>query len=208
MPPQDSLRVEAEARARERILRAFVECLDEFEDDDFPLSLVAKRAHLSERTLYRYFGSRADLLSAAQGWMHKEFFHISGHLASIDDLPAVYREACYRFEANPVLAKAIVRYPRIGDRAAFRAQVLDAHRRALRASVPDLPEAKARLLLGILASLDNVWTWVTMREELGLTTEEVADSVEWAMTTLIREAREADGGTLAAVRSDGGARSV
>jgi AcrR family transcriptional regulator len=192
MAVQQTLRDEAEASTRERILQAFVECLDDLEDDEFSLALVARAANISERTLYRYFPNRDELRGAAASRIHEKFFRFSG-CADLDELPSVYRAACVRFEDNPVLAKAMARYPRVGDRAAFREKVLEAHHRGLRDAVPDLPEAQVRMVLGILACLDNVAAWVTMKEELGLSGSEIADAVEWALTTLVADLRRGEG---------------
>ncbi|MEN3283346.1 MAG: hypothetical protein V7607_4486 [Solirubrobacteraceae bacterium] len=182
-----TLREEAEARARERIVSAFVDCIGAFGGDEFPLAVVAERAGVSERTIYRYYPRRVALLSAAAAWIHQHFFRFS-EFTSLDDLPRVYREACMRFEERPDLAAAMAHSPRgLGDRAAFRQKVIAAHRRALEPLAQDVPESKVRLVLGILACLDNVSSWITMREELGLSSEEIADAVEWAITTLIAD---------------------
>jgi AcrR family transcriptional regulator len=183
-----TLRQASEMQARARIVRAYVDCIASTGGEDFPLAQVAEGALVSERTVFRYYPSRGELADAAADWIAEHFFSFSD-VDSLDDLPRVYRSAIARFEEHPHLAEVMVRSPRAGKRRGFRERVTAANREAIARLAPGLPSRDGRLALGIIATLDNVTTWFIMRDEIGLTSEEIGDAVEWAVALLIADLR-------------------
>ncbi|MEV8566707.1 helix-turn-helix domain-containing protein [Streptomyces sp. NPDC051322] len=187
--PRRNLRDEYAAQTRERILAAFVECLADQPAEEVSVSAVAEQAGITDRTVYRHFPTRVDLQAAAGQWINDNVFRYV-HPSSLDELPTVFREACRRFDQQPNLAYAIA-LSRLGRsvRAGFRQHVLAENSKALEQVAPHLPPRERRRAEAVLAYLDNVLAWATMREELDLSGEEVADAVEWAMTTLLADLR-------------------
>ena len=187
-----SIREEYAEQTRERILQAFVDCLEDLQDqpvDDVPVSAIAERAGVAERTVYRHFPKRVDLLAAAGEWINENVFSYI-HPASLEELPQVFREVCRRFDRHPNLAYAIA-LSRIGRsmRVGFRHWILVENRKSLEQFTSHLPPEEVRRAEAVIAYLDNVLAWVTMREELGLSGEKVADAIEWALMTLLEGLR-------------------
>src|SRR5437764_5239164 len=120
-----NLRDEYAAQTREQILAAFTECLADQPAEDVSVSMVAARAGIADRTVYRHFPTRLELLAAAGQWINDNVFSYV-HPASLDELPAVFREVCRRFDRQPNLAYAIA-LSRLGRsvRAGFRQHILD-----------------------------------------------------------------------------------
>ncbi|MER7398397.1 helix-turn-helix domain-containing protein [Streptomyces sp. NPDC000151] len=187
--PRRNLRDEYAAQTREAILKAFVECLADQPVEEVSVSAVAERAGITDRTVYRHFPTRVDLQAAAGQWINDNVFRYV-HPSSLDELPTVFREACRRFDRQPNLAYAIA-LSRLGRsvRAGFRQHVLAENSTSLAEVAPSLPAGDRRRAEAVLAYLDNVLAWATMREELDMSGEEVADAVEWAMTTLLADLR-------------------
>ena len=63
------LRDEYAAQTRRRIVAAFVESLQDEGADDVSMAAIAKRANVAERTIYRHFKTRAELLTEAGEWI-------------------------------------------------------------------------------------------------------------------------------------------
>ena len=79
------------ALTRQRIVAAFVESLEDEAADDVSMAAVAKRANVAERTIYRHFKPRAELLAAAGEWVENNVF---GYVpfTSPDELPGIFRK--------------------------------------------------------------------------------------------------------------------
>lgn len=187
--PRRNLRDEYAKQTRERILRAFVECLADQPAEEVSVSAVAERADITDRTVYRHFPTRLDLQAAAGQWINDNVFRYV-QPSSLDDLPSVFREVCRQFDQQPNLAYAIA-LSRLGRsvRAGFRQDVLAENSRKLAQVAPNLPPQDLRRAEAVFGYLDNVLAWATMREEQNLSGEEVADAVGWAMTTLLADLR-------------------
>ena len=71
------LRDEYAALTRGRIVAAFVEQLADGVADDVSMAEIAKRAKVAERTIYRHFKTRAELLAAAGEWIEDNVFGLS-----------------------------------------------------------------------------------------------------------------------------------
>ncbi|TWP35161.1 TetR/AcrR family transcriptional regulator [Leekyejoonella antrihumi] len=181
------LREEYAEQTRQRILKAFADCLAEEQAEEVAIAAVAERAGVSERTVYRHFPTRVDLLAAAGEWINDNVFSYV-HPASLNELPAVFREVCHRFDRQPNLAYAIA-LSRLGRsvRVGFRRHILEVNSQAIADATRHLPPAEARRAEAVLGYLDNVLAWATMREEQDMSGDEVADAVEWAMTTLLAD---------------------
>ena len=69
MPRKYSMDIRSEVAAlrRRRLIEATVEVLGEVGADRLTMDMVAERADAATRTIYNYFPTRQDLLSAVQG---------------------------------------------------------------------------------------------------------------------------------------------
>lgn len=187
-----SLRDEYAAMTRQRIIEAFVASLEDEAADDTSMADIARRAGVAERTIYRHFKTRAELMDAAGEWIeHNVFGYIP--FSAPDELPAVFRALCSRYDEKPQLARAMA-LTRAGRtlRADFRRRLIHQHRKAMAPLVKNLKPREARQAEALAAYLNNSLAWSVLREEFGMSSSEVADAIEWATTTLLKDVRRRD----------------
>jgi hypothetical protein len=71
-----------------------------------------------------------------------------------------------------------------------RRERLQAIRRALRAELVDLPDDELRRAEAVLAYLHNMLAYTVLREESGLSGDEIGEAVGWAIRTLTEDLRK------------------
>jgi AcrR family transcriptional regulator len=184
-----TLRDEYAALTRQRIVVAFVETLQDDAADDVSMAVVATRAKVAERTIYRHFKTRAELLAAAGEWVEDNVF---GYIpfTSPDELPDIFRKLCKRFDRHPHLARALA-LTRVGRsvRAGFRKHLIEQHHNAMAPLVRHLKPKQVRQAEAMAAYLNNVLAWNALREDFGMSSAEIADTIDWALTTLLKDVR-------------------
>ena len=187
-----TIRDEYAALTRQRIVVAFVETLEDEAADEVSMAAVAKRAKVAERTIYRHFKTRAELLAAAGEWIEDNVF---GYVpfTSPDELPGIFRKLCKSFDRHPHLARAIA-LTRVGRRvrAGFRQHLIDRHHKAMAPLVRHLKPKEVRQAEALTSYLNNVLAWSAMREDFGMSSAEIADAIDWALTTLLKDVRRRD----------------
>jgi len=186
------LRDEYAALTRQRIVVAFVKALEEDAVDDVSMADLAKRASVAERTIYRHFSTRDELLAAAGEWIEDNVF---GYIpfTSPDELPELFRRLCKSFDRHPHLARTIA-MTRVGRtmRKGFRQRLIEQHHRAMAPLTRHLKPKQVRQAEALTAYLNNVLAWSAMREDFGMSSAEIADAIDWAMTTLLKDVRRRD----------------
>jgi AcrR family transcriptional regulator len=187
-----NLRDEYAEMTRKRIVAAFVETLEDETADEISMAAIAKRAGVAERTIYRHFKTRAELFAAAGEWIEDNVF---GYVpfSSPDELPGIFRKLCKSFDRHPHLARAIA-MTRVGRRvrAGFRRHLIDRHRKAMAPLVTHLSPKEVRQAEALAAYLNNVLAWSALREDFGMSSAEIADAIDWALTTLLKDVRQRD----------------
>jgi AcrR family transcriptional regulator len=155
---------------------------------------VAREAGVSVPTVYRHFGTKADLLD--QVYPHaarRAGFDQVPDPTTIGDVKRAVRGFVERLDALNDL-----------DRAAFASPIADEvrhvtmpsrfarMRRLVESVVPPLngtdQDRIARLLV-VLLSQSSLRTW---RDHLGVSTDQAADDVDWFLRALIAQARTGD----------------
>jgi AcrR family transcriptional regulator len=186
------LRDEYAALTRGRIVAAFVEQLADGTADDVSMADIAKHAKVAERTIYRHFKTRGELLAAAGEWIEDNVF---GYVpfTSPDELPGIFRKLCKSFDRHPHLARAIA-LTRAGRtmRADFRRRLIEHHREAMAPLTRHLKPKEVRQAEALATYLNNVLAWSALREDFGMSSTEIADAIEWALTTLLKDVRRRD----------------
>lgn len=184
------LREQQAELTRELILRALVEQLERDGAEELTVPDVARRSGVSLRTVYRYFSTRDDLLAAGADWIFSRVFGDVPPEETIDDLPRNARALAARWEAHPELARAVAQSS-VGGliRRHRRVQRLAAIGRVVEAAAPSLAERERREAAALLGYLHSLRFWVALRDDLGLSESEAAETVEWALTTLIDDLR-------------------
>ncbi|MCP1270978.1 TetR/AcrR family transcriptional regulator [Acetobacter cerevisiae] len=183
------LRDEYAAQTRQRIIEAFIALLEESEDSSIATSALAKRAGVSLRTVYRYFPSRDALLAATADWLNTEVFG----LASQGDPEGVvkgFQVAVGKFDNRPDLAR-ILALTRVGRsmRSTFRNELASRRRSLLWTDTPGIPAPDRVRAEAVLACLDNVQSWLTLREEFDMDAKEIGAAIGWAMELVLNETR-------------------
>lgn len=148
---------------RSRILDAAIQLLKQCEFDDFQVGEVAAQAGIAERTVYRYFATRAELIDAV--WAH-----VGGEISSpcLDTPQALAADpltAFPEFDAREPLIRAIID-TRQGKalRLAVYAQRAEMIRRAVRIAHPDLAEPDFTGLCAVVDLLHSSVGWSVMKD--------------------------------------------
>lgn len=151
---------------------------------------VAREAGVSVPTVYRHFGTKAELLAELYPHVARRAgFDGLPDPASLDDVREAVRAIFARLDATDDLARAAFASP-LADHArhAMMPQRYARIRRLGDLIEPKLSEAdqdRITRLLVILTSSSALRTW---RDHLGSTVEEAADDVDWIVRAAIAAA--------------------
>lgn len=183
------LRDEYAAQTRQRIIEAFIALLEESEDGSISTSALAKKAGVSLRTVYRYFPSRDNLLAETADWLNTEVFGLASQ-DDTDDVVKGFQVAAGKFDSRPDLAR-ILALTRIGRsmRSTFRNELAVQRRKVLWRNTPDISASDRLRAEAVLACLDNVLSWLTLREEFGMDGKDIGATIGWAMELVLNETR-------------------
>jgi AcrR family transcriptional regulator len=167
-----------------KILAAYTELIEEVGTDDVSFRLIALRAGVGERTVYRYYPTRVDLLLATAAWIERTIFPRQ-ESDSIFDVPIAIREAMEGYDRRPELAHVVAETAMRGVNGSEPAPHRARFASMLRQEVPSLDEREARQIVAALCHLDSSATWVTMRREFGMAGREIADAAGWAAEAVL-----------------------
>jgi AcrR family transcriptional regulator len=184
-----TLREQHATATRERILAAVADLLERGAAEELTIPAVAEAAGVSLRTIYRYYATREQLLEAAGRWIGDELLK-HPYPRDLDEIADLYEEGARDFDQRPGLVRALA-FSQLGRhvRGYRRRERLDAVGRALRAELTELSESELQQAEAVLAYLHNMLAYTTLREENGLTGEEIGQAVGWAIRTLIADLR-------------------
>jgi AcrR family transcriptional regulator len=184
-----SLRDQHAAVTRTRILSAVAELLEEGDAEELTMPGVAATSGVSLRTIYRYYPTREELLEAAGRWIGDELL---GHPypATLDEVADRFEEGAPDFDEHPGLVRAMA-LSQLGRRIRGyrRRERLEALARALRDELPGLAEDELRRAEAVIAYLHNILAYTTLREENGLSGEEIGRAIGWAIRALVEDLR-------------------
>lgn len=171
------------------ILGAYTELIDEVGTDDVSFRLIALRAGVGERTVFRYYPTRVDLLLATSAWIERTIF-TRQESESIFDVPIAIREAMEAYDRRPELAHVVAETAMRGVNGSESAPHRERFDAMLRDEVPSLEEHDRHLIVAALCHLDSSTTWVTMRRELGMNGRDIADAAMWSAEALLDPIRD------------------
>jgi len=181
---RSSLRDAQRAVTEQRIIEALAALIDEEHPLEISIAAVAKRAAVSEPTLYRHFPTKRDLFAALAG---HQFQTVAAGLApaSTGDLAEAVRTV---FERSAGIENTVrwtlaapdpERVPRPNAQA--RLAML---RTALSDVLENLDEDTAQLLLRAVLLLTSPMAWLYWNDYLGLDPAAAAATAGWAIRTL------------------------
>ncbi len=180
-----SLRQAQRAVTEQRIIEALAALINEEHPLEISMAAVAKRAAVSEPTLYRHFPTKRDLFAALAGY---QFRTVAAGLAlaSADDLADAVRTVFQRSAdlENVVRWTLAATDPQRVPRPNVAAR-LDMLRTAL-GDQADGDDDEAQSLLRTVLLLTSPMAWLYWKDYLGLDPAAAAQTAGWAIKTLAR----------------------
>ncbi len=176
--------------ARQRILDGYVACIEDFPPDEVTITLIARRASVSTRTVYRHFPTRSELHAGLAEWSVEHFLPLV-EFEHLDELAVAFRRVAQRLEERPRLARALAsselgRQVHGGLMHAVRDLIAEAVARDL----PWLTPAQRHRLTAMISVLDDTPSWAHLHGHYGLDAEEMSGHFAWAVHALVAAAGE------------------
>jgi AcrR family transcriptional regulator len=190
-PYESPLRVEQMEQTRRRILEATTEVLADPASEEVTIPLVAKRARVSLRTVYRHFATREALFDVWAEWVDERLqINLHSYPESADQLGPFARELYRSYDESGSLVRAM-----LASKAgrAVRERTRRRRQRAFGRAMRDLtaglePKERARAL-AVVYLLVSAPAWQAMREQSGLDGVEAGKAAAWALRVLTDELR-------------------
>lgn len=176
-------------RTQEAIVAAYVELIEELGTDDVSFRLIARRAGVGERTVFRTYGTRVELLLATAAWSETTIFARRAS-QSIFDIPLAIRQAMLQYSERPELAHVVAETTMRGVMGAAPSPRREALEEMLGAEVPDAAPEERRAIVAALTHIDSASMWVTLTRELGMDGTDVADAAAWAAEAVLDPIRD------------------
>ena len=184
------LREEQARRTRVQILDALVELVSEEGAAGLSIRDLAARAGVSQRTVYRHFADRqelldglADHLGELAGWSDLDDLDVD-----VEALPSAVRLAWQTFDDFERETRALVLLNRDPARLATTSVERGAAiNRSVARSYPQLGRDEARGVAGVIRLLASSHSWLRFRDEFEMTTEEGARFIRWALEVIVRD---------------------
>jgi len=188
---ESPLRAEQLEQTRVRILEATTEVLADPASEEVTIPLVAKRARVSLRTVYRHFATREALFDAWAEWVDERLqIHLHSYPESAEQLGPFARELYRSYDESGLLVRAMLtsRAARaVRERTRRRRQ--RGFNRAMRGLTAGLePKERARVV-AVVYLLVSAPAWQAMREQSGLDGVEAGKAAAWALRVLTEELR-------------------
>ena len=181
------LRDRQAAATRSVILEALGAELADGSVEDFSVARLARRAGVSERTVYRHFPTRETLLDGLSEWYNERVADFPDDVAA-DEIAPTIAQVFADFDAHESLARGVLASPggremRQHARAARLARLDAALAPVLKSADPERAAA-ARALIFALCSAQ---TWQSMRDEGGLDGATAGRAVARAIELILNE---------------------
>jgi AcrR family transcriptional regulator len=190
-PYTSPLRADQMEQTRLRILRAVTDVLADPAAEEVSIPLVARRARVSLRTVYRHFATREALFDAWAEWVDESLqIHLHSYPERADRLPDFVLELYRAYDESEPVVKAM-----LNSKAAraVRERTRRRRQRQFERAMSELTnelEPKERLrALGIVYLLVSAPAWQAMRDQWGLEGEEAGKAAAWAVRVLTDELR-------------------
>lgn len=179
------LRRRQQAETRDAILAATAAIVEAEGLDALSYSAIAVRAGVQERTVFRHFPTRGELLEAFWQWVNGQA-GITGFPASEEELLRLPPEVYDRFDRQAGMMSALV-FSEAGRK--FRLRVNDerqeAYRRILSTHTQGLDDATATRIRAVIQLLYSATAWATMRDHWHLDGRAAGETVAWAIGCLL-----------------------
>ena len=194
---ESPLREEQAAATRERILATVAELIVNENPALVSMPMVAQKARVSVRTVYRHFPTKEDLYNALFSWatdLREGMPTGVDQVSSVDDIVRVLTMMFERIGRNSDLHRATNALPEAkvlrAGRAPRRRKLVENAMRDVTGGMPAERANKIHALVHLLSSSDAL---LFMEEYWGLTAEDAAAASGWAIRALAEKARRVKG---------------
>jgi len=171
---------------RDRVLDGVAELLAH--GQDLTYAKVAAAADVPERTVYRYFPTRQDLMTAVVAWVNERTGKPRG--TTRDEAIELVRQLFPSFDEVAPVVREVLMSP---EGLAARLDDNDERRAAALAVVDDeaggLDEATARRVAAVVQLLTSAAAWQALRDYWDMDGAESAETVAVGLTMLLAGAR-------------------
>jgi AcrR family transcriptional regulator len=183
------LRAEQQERTRIRILEAVGDLLSDESVEELTVPLVAKRARVSVRTVYRHFATRDELFDAWGEWAQDNLrILMHSYPETLEGLRAMAPSLYRSYDENETMIRALLNSK--GARAMrlrTRRRRLQATEDALREITRELDPESRRRAIAVVYLLISAPAWQAMRDQWGLDGAEAGKAAAWAVRVLTDE---------------------
>lgn len=179
------------ARTQELILSGYAELIEELGTDDVSFRLVARRAGVGERTVFRHYRTRVELLLAVADWIEETVF-VRPELSSIFDLPMQLRQSMEAYSRRPELAHVVAEAAMRGADGGEPAGSRERFDRLIRQEAPAIDERQRHEVVVALTHLDSAGAWVALRRQFADSALEISDAAGWAAEAMLHPLRAGD----------------
>lgn len=185
-PYDNSARERKAAQTREHIVSAAGELVHEFDSWDWrelTFRAVAKRADVSERTVYRHFPTERHLHDAIMHRLEEEagVSYDDVELRDLEELTGRVFDSLQRFSVRQsVQATRDPTFATVDERRR------DALHRAVSASAPQWTDADRRTVAGLLDVLWNVPTYERLVGAWGINGPDATRAIGWLMAKVVQ----------------------
>jgi AcrR family transcriptional regulator len=180
-----SLRAEHVEQTRARILDAAIAQMSDAPVESLTVAGIAKRAGITERTIYRHFQTRDALLAAVWPRM-QSLVGSRGFPQTAADLVATPRRLFPAFDGKEGLVRASV-YSEAGREVRLRAN--DERQAAMiacvRDALPELEGAAVRARAAAVQLLNSAFAWSAMRDFWDLDGQAAGEAAAEAISILL-----------------------
>jgi AcrR family transcriptional regulator len=182
----NSHRAAQAAQTRELILDALVRVMARGVAD-LSMPAVARESGVSLRTVYRHFATKRELLAALNVHLDERIgYSMTPHPVDVDDLAEHLRRYFRGLEGMDTTSRAVrasgigraIRDTNVPDKLQMISAGLEPVSRTL-------PQEVQTHLFNIVTTLFSQYTLQLMKDDLGITGEQAAESVVWAIKTLV-----------------------
>jgi len=188
------LRQQYAAQTRERILDAAIDALNGSETDQLTIAGVAKAAGVTERTVYRHFATREDLLRAVWPRMQARM-GMTGFPETVAALIAAPERIFPRFAAEEGGVRASMASEAGREiRRAANPERQKAFLACVREAQPELDAATRRRRAAVIQLIGSAHGWAAMKDYWGFSPEEAGRAAAEAIALLLAEPTNAKKG--------------
>lgn len=196
VPPAHSLRERQKAQTRELIVDALMDALAGGTLEQVTHEGLARRVGVARQTVYRHFPDRDSMMTAL--WERLNAALSAQRLPS--DEASLYEQlgALYaNFDKAADLVTIAQSTPQgRAMRMSVKARRAKAFRAAAASATRGLPPEDATLAVAVLQLLHGGQAWIEMRQQWGLTGEQIGRACTWAVRTLLADLHARNGRPL------------